>query len=168
MIKILVSACLLGNKVRYNACDVKYNNNILQAWLSEGRVVSFCPEVAGGFSVPRPPAEIQEGEGHRVLQGTARIMQIGGKDVTAGFLDGAKKALETALEHGVKLAIMKEKSPSCGSITIHDGTFSSNLRPGQGVATALLEQNGIRVFSEENIESAAIYLKKLEGYIPNP
>lgn len=163
MMKILVSACLLGNKVRYNASNVECNNSILHAWLSEGRVVPFCPEVAGGFPVPRPAAEIMGNGGRAVLEGTARVIEISGEDVTAGFLSGAMKALEAAREHGVKLAILKEGSPSCGISIIYDGTFSDSVRAGQGVTAALLELNAIRVFSEEDIDAAAIYLEEIES-----
>ena len=60
MIRVLVSACLLGEKVRYNGADAASGSRILEDWVREGRVVPFCPEVAGGLGVPRPPAEIQE------------------------------------------------------------------------------------------------------------
>lgn len=161
--KILVSACLVGSKVRYNAADVPCENGWLEQWLAEGRVVAFCPEVAGGLPVPRPPAEIFGGKtGGAVLAGDAQVRDNAGRDVSAYFVEGAKKALETAQKNHIKVAILKEKSPSCGSSFIYDGTFSGNRLEGQGVTTALLMKHGIRVFSENEIAAAALYLAELE------
>lgn len=124
-VKILVSACLLGNKVRYDANDVPTESKLLDQWQTESRLIAFCPEVAGGLSVPRLPAEIQSDDGKAVLDGTAKVFDIQGNDVSESFINGAKKTLETAQSNNVKLAILKEKSPSCGSSFIYDGTFSS-------------------------------------------
>ncbi len=161
MNKILVSACLLGNKVRYDANDVPTESNLLDRWNSEGRLIAFCPEVAGGLSVPRLPAEIQNDDGGAVLDGTAKVFDNQGNDVSENFINGAKKALETAQSNNAGIAILKEKSPSCGSSFIYDGTFSSVRKIGQGVTTALLERNGIKVFSDLEIESAAEYLERM-------
>jgi uncharacterized protein YbbK (DUF523 family) len=160
--KILVSACLLGNKVRYDANDVPTENNLLDDWRNEGRLVSFCPEVAGGLSVPRLPAEIKSDDGNAVLDGTAKVFDNQGNDVSENFINGAKKALEAAQQNNIKVAILKSKSPSCGSSFIYDGTFSSVQKVGQGVTTALLERNGIKVFSDLEIEKAAEVVKKLD------
>ncbi len=157
--KILVSACLLGNKVRYDANDVPTDSKLLEKWQSENRLIAFCPEIAGGLSVPRLPAEIQGENGNAVLDGTAKVFDNKGNDVSANFINGAKKALETAQNNNVKVAILKEKSPSCGSSFIYDGTFLSVRKIGQGVTTALLERNGIRVFSDLEIEKAAEFLE---------
>jgi uncharacterized protein YbbK (DUF523 family) len=159
--KILVSACLLGNKVRYDANDVPTSSNFLDRWNAEGRLIAFCPEVAGGLSVPRLPAEIQSDDGNAVLDGTAKVFDNQGNDVSENFINGAKKALEAAESNGVKVAILKSKSPSCGSSFIYDGTFSSVQKVGQGVTTALLERNGIKVFSDLEIEAASEFLKNL-------
>jgi uncharacterized protein YbbK (DUF523 family) len=159
--KILVSACLLGNKVRYDANDVPTTSDLLDKWNAEGRLVSFCPEVAGGLSVPRLPAEIQSDDGNAVLDGTAKVVDNQGNDVSENFINGAKKALEAAQSNNVRVAILKSKSPSCGSSFIYDGTFSSVQKVGQGVTTALFERNGIKVFSDLEIEKASDYLKKL-------
>lgn len=161
MNKILVSACLLGNKVRYDADDVPTESVWLDEWNAEGRLVAFCPEVAGGLSVPRLPAEIQTDDGGAVLDGTAKVLDNQGNDVSENFINGAKKALETAQSNNIGIAILKEKSPSCGSSFIYDGTFASVRKIGQGVTTALLERNGIKVFSDLEIESAAEYLERL-------
>jgi uncharacterized protein YbbK (DUF523 family) len=160
--KILVSACLLGNKVRYDANDVPTISNLLDEWNCDGRLIAFCPEVAGGLSVPRLPAEIQSDDGNAVLDGTAKVYDNQGNDVSENFINGAKKALEAAQSNGVKVAILKSKSPSCGSSFIYDGTFSSVQKVGQGVTTALLERNGIKVFSDLEIEEAAELLGELD------
>ncbi len=158
---ILVSACLLGNKVRYDANDVPTESSLLDDWKNEGRLISFCPEVAGGLSVPRLPAEIIGTDGNAVLDGTAKVVDNQGNDVSRFFINGATKALEAAQSNNVKVAILKSKSPSCGSSFIYDGTFSSVQKVGQGVTTALFERNGIKVFSDLEIEKAAEFLKNL-------
>jgi uncharacterized protein YbbK (DUF523 family) len=159
--KILVSACLLGNKVRYDANNVPTESRLLDEWQAEGKLIAFCPEVAGGLSVPRLPAEIKTDDGNAVLDGTAKVFDNKGNDVSENFINGAKKALETAVSNNIKVAILKEKSPSCGSSFIYDGAFSSVRKVGQGVTTALLERNGIKVFSDLEIEKAAEYLNNL-------
>ncbi len=159
--KILVSACLLGNKVRYDANDVPTESSLLDKWNVEGRLIAFCPEVAGGLSVPRLPAEIIGTDGNAVLDGTAKVVDNQGNDVSENFINGAKKALEAAQSNNVKVAILKSKSPSCGSSFIYDGTFSSVQKVGQGVTTALFERNGIKVFSDLEIEKAADFIENL-------
>ncbi len=159
--KILVSACLLGNKVRYDANDVPTESNLLDKWKDEGRLISFCPEVAGGLSVPRLPAEIIGTDGNAVLDGTAKVVDNQGKNVSEFFINGAMKALEAARSNSVKVAILKSKSPSCGSSFIYDGTFSSVQKVGQGVTTALFARNGIKVLSDLEIECVAEFLKNL-------
>jgi uncharacterized protein YbbK (DUF523 family) len=159
--KVLVSACLLGNKVRYDANDVPTKSDLLDKWKEEDRLVVFCPEVAGGLSVPRLPAEIIGTDGNAVLDGTAKVVDNQGNDVSRFFVNGANKALEAAQSNNVKVAILKSKSPSCGSSFIYDGTFSSVQKVGQGVTTALFERNGIKVFSDLEIEKAAEFLENL-------
>ncbi len=155
MNKLLVSACLLGSKVRYDgldkACDA------LAELIARGQAIAVCPEVAGGLGVPRLPAEIQHGDGAAVLAGHAEVINSAGNDVTAAFISGAQQALQLAQAHSVKAAILKARSPSCGSGVIYDGTFSKSLRDGQGVTAALLEQHGIRVFDETQINEAVAY-----------
>ncbi len=161
MEKILVSACLLGKPVRYNGEALIFEDQTLTHWLSEGRLVPICPEVAGGLPVPRPRAEIINGDGGFVLNGRTGVINNNGQDVTNCFLAGAHKALELAGINNIKLAVFKEGSPSCGSGYIYDGSFSGIKKPGKGVAAALLEKNGIRVFSEREISEAEKYLKTL-------
>ena len=162
MITILVSACLLGEKVRYTGASASTDSAILMQWLNEGRVVPFCPEVAGGLGVPRPAAEISGTSGEAVLAGHASVVTIDRIDVTEHFRRGAQLALAAAQAHNARLAILKDGSPSCGSGSIYDGTFSGRRRSGHGVTTALLERHGIRVFSEMHVSEAASYLETLE------
>ncbi len=156
MEKILVSACLLGKPVRYNGRDKAVNNDLLSVWQKEGRVLGFCPEIEAGLPVPRPPAEIAKGgRAEEVLAGRAQVIEDNGRDVSDAFLDGARKALAAAQGHGCRFALLTDGSPSCGSSFVYDGSFSGNRRAGVGVVTALLRQNGIEVFSEDQIGELA-------------
>jgi uncharacterized protein YbbK (DUF523 family) len=163
MMRVLVSACLLGDRVRYSGGDAKTDSPVLDRWLAEGRVVPFCPEVAGGLGVPRPPAEIRRGSGVGVLRGAAVVVTAHGQDVTASFVRGAALALERAAADGVKLAVLKDGSPSCGSEAIYDGSFTGRKHKGQGVTAALLEDHGIAVFTERAFAQADQYLLDLEA-----
>ena len=152
MERVLVSACLLGSKVRYNGSFRLDHHPVLARWQSEGRIVQICPEVAAGFSTPRPPAEIQgAGDGHAVLQGHGRVIEQTGSDVTNLYRDAGQLALDLARETGCRYAVLTDGSPSCGSNFIYDGSFSGARVAGQGTTTALLQENGIRVFSEDRI-----------------
>jgi len=145
----LVSACLLGICTRYDGgcCPVP---RLIQL-AARGLAVPICPEMAGGLPVPRPPAEIVGGDGQAVLDGLAQVLTIDGKDVTEAFLSGARQALETAQRLGIRQAVLKDDSPSCGCRRIYDGTFSGRVMSGQGVTAALLQRNGITVLSEEDM-----------------
>jgi len=161
MVKVLVSACLMGERVRYDGAKVPCSSAILNSWKADGLIVPFCPEVAGNLPVPRPPAEIIKGTGTDILKKNTHVFNINGQDVTESFIKGAREALRLVKEMQVKLAILKDGSPSCGKTSIYDGSFSGSKRPGKGVTTALLEKNNINVFSENEIKKAAAYLKKL-------
>ena len=161
MEKVLISACLLGERVRYDGRGFAVSG-WLERWTREGRVVPLCPEVAGGLPVPRPPAEIERGAGSDVLAGNARLATREGVDVTAHFLAGATIALQTARREGIRVAVLKARSPSCGSGRIYDGTFSGTLRDGDGTTAALLRANGVAVFDESQLEEAAAHLAGLE------
>lgn len=157
MTKILISGCLLGQKVRYNGEGKLQQHQKLQEWIQAGKVISICPEVAGGLPIPRPPAEIQPGNtGIDVLNYSAPVFINTGTDVTTEFIQGAQKTLELAQKHGVKVAILKARSPSCGSSQIYDGSFTGNIVEGMGVTTALLTQHGIQVFNEDQINQALL------------
>jgi uncharacterized protein YbbK (DUF523 family) len=161
--RVLVSACLLGERVRYHGHDAAVASPILDRWLGEGRLVPFCPEVAGGLGVPREAAEIRGQGGAAVLDRAARIVTAGGRDVTEAFLAGARLALERARAEGVRLAVLKEGSPSCGTGFVYDGTFTGARRSAPGLTAALLERHGIRVFSERQLPEAERYLAQLGG-----
>lgn len=161
---VLVSACLIGRPVRYDGAHKRSGDAVLQRWLDEGRVVAVCPEIAGGLGVPRLPAEIAGGAGGAaVLAGRAQVIDRQGHDVSAAFVAGAQQALREAQARGIRVAVLKEGSPSCGSGRIHDGSFSAAMVPGQGVTAALLESAGIRVFSEAQFAAADACLHGLEA-----
>ncbi|CNE60602.1 DUF523 domain-containing protein [Yersinia nurmii] len=160
--KVLVSACLMGQPVRYNVSAVSGERDILRRWESDGRLVIICPEMAAGMPVPRPAAEIQAGNGEFVLAGRALVREISGADVSAEFVLGAQLALKLARENGCKVAILTEGSPSCGSSVIYDGHFSGTLLSGSGVVTALLRSQGIQVFSQNQLDAADAYLCEIE------
>ena len=162
MSMVLVSSCLLGEPVRYDGAGAAASHPVLERWLAEGRVVSFCPELAGGLGVPRPPVELQGGGGGEALEGRARVGGAGGEDVTAAFIAGALAAVELCRRRSIRVAVLKERSPSCGGAWIHDGTVSGRLGPGQGVAAAALRAAGIDVFSEAGWERAQARLAELE------
>lgn len=143
---ILVSSCLAGLNVRYDGENCLYVK--IRELIDEEKAVSVCPEVLGGLSIPREPAEIIGGDGEDVLDEKARVVTISGQDVTAEFLKGAYAALEKSKEIGARLIILKESSPSCGSSKIYDGKFSGRKIAGNGVTSALLKRNGFKVISE--------------------
>lgn len=146
--KVLVSACLLGQPVRYDG----QSKGIVSDWLAglgaEGRALAFCPEVAGGLPTPRPPAE-RQGE---------RVVTASGLDVTVEFDRGAELALQLCQAQGIGFALLKEGSPSCGSGRIYNGRFEGISMAGEGKTTALLRRHGIRVFSEDQLPDLAAAL----------
>lgn len=150
--KILVSACLMGHLVKYNGTLVPVHER-LKEWNDKGLILPFCPEVEGGLPVPRPPAEIKNGDGSAVLCKRAKVVRNDGIDVTASFILGATKAADIVKENGITLAIMKDGSPSCGNTRIYDGTFTGTGIPGKGVAAALLASISVRIFTENEIET---------------
>jgi uncharacterized protein YbbK (DUF523 family) len=163
MESVLVSSCLLGEAVRHNGAHKRSDSDVLQRWLREGRVVAVCPEVAGGLPTPRAPAEISQGAGGvGVLSGIAVVIDNTGADVTAQFVAGAEHALTRARERGIRIAVLKEGSPSCGSGYTYDGTFTSTRTTHQGVTASLLTQAGIRVFSEAQFAEADALLTAFE------
>jgi len=151
MKNILVSACLLGENVRYNAEVVEVSQQIKKL-ADEYNIIPVCPEVLGGLDVPREPCEIRgEGGGRAVIEGRAKVLGDKGTDCTDAFVKGAEKALAAALEHNAEFAVLKQRSPSCGSSIIYTGDFSGRKKQGEGVATAMLRMNDIKVISEEDI-----------------
>lgn len=159
--RILVSACLLGEAVRYDGGHLLSTHPLFQQWHAEGKIVQVCPEVAGGLPVPRAAAETQGGDGTAVWSGSARVIARDGEDVTDAFLAGAKHALALAHRRNCRLAVLAAKSPSCGNREIYDGSFSGQLVAGQGTAAAHLEAAGIRVFNQYELDAADQYLRSL-------
>lgn len=142
MEKILISACLIGEKCRYDG-HTNYTPKFKDL-LEKYDLIPFCPEVAGGLSTPRNPSEIQK-------DGTVKMNN--GRDVTRQYNTGAEKALDICLALNIKIAILKDRSPSCGSKTIHDGSFSGKTIEGEGITTQLLKRKGIKVISEDEIDT---------------
>jgi len=145
--KFIVSACLAGTN-----CTYKAGNNLrpeIKELVDHGLAVAACPEVLGGLRIPRKPSEIIGGDGKDVLCGKCRVVTSAGKDVTASFLNGSRKALGMAKRMGIKYAILKSNSPACGAGWIYDGSFSSRRKRGDGVFTSLLKMNGVAVYTED-------------------
>jgi len=162
MQKILVSRCLLGHPVRYDG-GAHGPFALLQRWQAEGRVVALCPEVAGGLPTPRPAAEIPSGQGAQVLDGRLPVLTIDGDEVTAAFVAGAEQALALVRQHGIRLALLKARSPSCGNRENYDGSFGGVKVAGEGVTAAALRRAGVQVFSEEELPAAEAALRELEA-----
>ncbi|WP_445488440.1 DUF523 domain-containing protein [Niallia sp. 03133] len=146
---IIVSSCLAGLMVRYNGTHSL--NHKIQQLIHEKKAMAVCPELLGGFHTPREPAEIVGGDGQDVLNGRAQVMEQSGADVTALYIGGAYKTLKIAQELGATMVVLKESSPSCGSSFIYNGAFEGKKIEGMGVTTALLQSNGIKVISEEEL-----------------
>ena len=140
MEKILISACLVGDKCKYDG-HTNYTP-LIKDLLEKYELVPFCPEVEGGLPTPRKPSERK---GDKVINNV-------GKDVTRNFELGAEKALNICKYLNIKIAILKENSPSCGVNQIYDGNFNKKLIKGEGVTTELLRKNGITVYTENQIE----------------
>lgn len=145
---ILVSACLLGLDCRYdggNAADKE-----LLDFLKNREFMMVCPEQLGGLQTPRNACEIFGEGGQAVLEGNAKVIDDQGIDVTKQFIKGAEETIKIARLCNASMAILKERSPTCGSTKIYDDSFQGKLKAGKGVTAVLLQQNGIKVFSEEN------------------
>ena len=143
MKKILVSRCLYGDKpVRYDGKTKEERDPRFLKWKEDDRLIPVCPEVDGGLPVPRTDAQ-------RVGD---QVITRDGRDVTREYRKGAEIALEQALQDDVLCAVLKEKSPSCGSSRVYDGTFEGTLIEGQGLTTQMLREAGIRVYSEEELD----------------
>jgi uncharacterized protein YbbK (DUF523 family) len=140
---VLVSACLLGMRCRYDGGHAYCPEVFDGLWRSHFAPV--CPEQLGGLPTPRPPAQIERGDGRDVLQGLARVINQRGEDVTSSFLKGAQETLSIARLLKARKAILKDHSPSCGCRTIHR---EGELFRGVGVTAALLWENGLEVVSE--------------------
>lgn len=133
---ILISACLLGVKCRYDA-EHNYEECVAEL-IKHHNLIPVCPEQLGGMTTPRDPSE-RVGE---------RVLSKSGTDVTKSFERGALEALRLAKLYQCTCAVLKERSPSCGNGLIYDGNFTGNLIPGDGVTAELFKRNGIQVFGE--------------------
>lgn len=136
---ILVSACLMGASVRYDG-GANENAAVLSL-MNRHHLVPVCAEIFGGLPIPRDPAERIGG----------RIVSRAGRDVTAQYVRGAREVLRLSRLYGCTLAVLKERSPSCGRGFIYDGTFSGKLVDGNGVLTDMLLDAGLRVVGESEI-----------------
>lgn len=137
--KVIVSACLAGIKCRWDG-ETRPCKKVIDL-VKQDKAIPVCPEQFGGLTTPRPPAEQKGG----------KVVTKDGKDVTREFKRGAREVLKIAKLVGCQLAILKSKSPSCGSGKVYDGSFSGALVDGDGVLTTLLKKNGIIVKSERDI-----------------
>ena len=140
MSKILVSACLLGMCCRYDGKSCEYQK-ILEL-KDKYELIPVCPEQLGGLPTPRTPSE-------RIGD---KVIMKDGNDVTLQYNKGAEEALRLAKLFDIKIAVLKSKSPSCGKGLIHDGTFGGGMTEGNGVTADLLIRNGIKVFTEEELD----------------
>lgn len=143
MKRLLISACLLGSFCKYSGGTNRLRDEQLEALRKKYSLVPVCPETAGGLPVPRDPSE-RAGE---------RVISRSGADVTEQYRLGAETALALAERFGCRIALMKEKSPSCGFGMIYDGSFSHTLISGNGVAADMLSNEGVRIFGESDIDA---------------
>ena len=152
--KVLVSRCLLGHRVRYDG-GASGPYALLAQWQAEGRVIALWSDVARGLPTPAAAAAVTGGQGVAVLAGKAAVITTEGEDVTEAFVSGARQALALVERHGIRIAILKANSPSCGNRLTYDGSFRGVKVEGQGVTAALLTRAGVQVFSELELEEAA-------------
>ncbi len=150
--KLLVSRCLLGTPCRYDGAVKSDLRNALRAsGIKDDCWVSICPESDGGLPTPRAPSEIQ-GTARGVLDGRDRIIDANGQDNTICFMHGARLAADLCLAHGIQLALLKAKSPSCGFGQIYNGTFTGTLVAGRGLTAELLSDIGVCIFTENEFD----------------
>ena len=142
MENVLISACLLGFECKYCGGSNKLPEQQLAVLRERFRLIPVCPETAGGLPTPRDPSERLGG----------KVVSNQGRDVTAQYQKGAETALTLARRYGCKAALLKEKSPSCGSGLIYDGSFTGKLIPGDGVAAEELKKEGLIVFGESDTD----------------
>lgn len=146
---LLISACLLGFECKYSGGSNALDAAALAALRERFRLIPVCPESAGGLPTPRAPSE-RQGE---------KVVSKLGQDVTGEYHKGADTALYLARRYGCTRALLKERSPSCGSGAIYDGSFTGSLVPGDGVAAESLKAAGIRVYGESEIEALITLIK---------
>jgi uncharacterized protein YbbK (DUF523 family) len=148
MIRIGISACLMGAPVRYDGRAATIEHGLLDRWKAEGRLMPVCPEVMGGLPTPRPPAERRD----------SRVVTESGEDQTEAFVAGAALAVKTLRSAGVAGIILKSKSPSCGLGKIYDGNFQGRLIDGDGLFALAAKAAGLAVFRDDQILAASEWL----------
>jgi uncharacterized protein YbbK (DUF523 family) len=143
--RYLVSACLAGIRCRYDGGSCP--NSVVESLVESGEAVAVCPELLGGLDVPREPCEIRV-DGRRAQ----KIVTRSGADCTRKYMKGARKTLRIVRSLHIEKAILKSRSPSCGYGVVHDGEFSGALVNGNGVTAALLLREGVRIYTEEQVD----------------
>ena len=138
--KILISACLLGVRCRYDGASKPHP--LAEELAKRHELIPVCPEQMGGLPTPRPPAE-RQGE---------RVVSVEGVDVTEQYRRGAEETLRLCRLFGCEAAVLKERSPYCGRGTVYDGTFTGTLADGDGVTAQLLQEAGVSVYGESRLE----------------
>jgi uncharacterized protein YbbK (DUF523 family) len=145
---VLVSSCLLGLATRYDGSS-NFSQTVLDYLRNQHLTpIPVCPEQLAGMPTPRPKCWFKIGSGETLLTSAGSLVNEQGEDVSATFLQGAKQSLKLAQLTDCRLAILKQRSPSCGSRTIYR---NGKLVKGSGVTAALLRENGIKVLSEEDL-----------------
>lgn len=145
----ICSACLLGLKTRYDGKS-KPHQKIINLSEKEA-LIPVCPEQLGGLPTPREPSEATK-DGREIIEGKGKVISKSNKDLTSNFIKGAKQTLKICETYNIKTAILKQKSASCGNGIIYDGTFTNTTTKGDGVTTALLKKEGIKVTSEKEVK----------------
>ncbi len=146
---VLVSACLLGINCRYDGSS-QFNQKVSE-YLQKKQLqpIPICPEQLGGLPTPRPKAWFTRGDGQAYLSNKAQLVDESGRDAGPDFLRGAKESLRIAQLCNCQRAILKQRSPSCGSRQIH---LNGELVDGVGITCAILQQAGIKVSCEEQLD----------------
>ena len=157
---ILVSMCLAGINCNYKG-ESKPNEKVKEL-IRRGLALPMCPEQLGGLPTPRSGSRIISGKGEEVIEGRSRVITDNSKDVTSNYLRGAELVLHLCRQFSINIAVLKQGSPSCGKGKTQGGRNQRMLVGGNGVTTALLEKNGIKVYSEEDLEREEIWKKLLD------
>lgn len=140
--EIVVSACLCGNKCRYNGQSVESD-----LYVEKNEVLILCPEILGGLGVPREPCEIVNGNAKDVINGKAKIIGVSGNDYTKEYLNGVENAIKIVKQHNIKVAYLKQNSPSCGFGKVYDGQFQNKKIIGNGIFAEELKELGIKIIA---------------------
>lgn len=149
MESILISACLLGIRCRYDGESKEYDLKNLE---KNFNLIPVCPEIYGGLSTPRVPSEIVGDE----------VFNREGQCVSAQYRKGAEEALKLVEKFAIKYAVLKAKSPSCGKGLIYDGTFSKTLIEGDGVTVRCLKKHGVEVYTEDELD---LLFEKVKNFV---